>query len=334
MFCSKCGCELNDDDLFCRKCGTKVNGLPDNNAMSNSIIDRDALKVHLHDVLALECIRNKYQQDIKQLKTDIEYIEKYNFTYLYDVPALSNNLESRSMRFHYDGKQFYILHKYIPSTGNAVLNGNFREHDRWLEIEPNLRYLKSTSPWIEVGYGFGARKAQKCAAAEFSRLYENFKKYAPIRYKENQNKIIEMATAIDGISNELSELDSLLQQTYNINIIPNIFRNNLYAIYYLHDFINTSNESLSTALLHYNLEEIKDKLDTIIDQQQSIIIQQSMALAQNNMLIQQNESMLNRLSHIESNTILSAQYTEIAAKNTEINTWISIANYLDKSYTS
>lgn len=36
MFCSKCGCELRDADVFCNKCGTKVIGASENKGMQQS----------------------------------------------------------------------------------------------------------------------------------------------------------------------------------------------------------------------------------------------------------------------------------------------------------
>lgn len=89
--------------------------------------------------------------------------------------------------------------------------------------------------------------------------------------------------------------------------------------------------SFETALLHYNLEEIKAKLDTIIAQQQEIIINQSIMMAQNREICEQNQKKLARLASIESNTHNAAQYAEIAARNAEASAWIGAANYITNS---
>lgn len=99
-------------------------------------------------------------------------------------------------------------------------------------------------------------------------------------------------------------------------------------MYYLNDFIQTSNESLSTALLHFDLNEIKQKLDTVIEQQEEIIINQAIIQAQNEQMIKQNTNMLNSLASIEGNTHMASQYAEIAANNAEACAWIGVANYI------
>ena len=66
MFCSKCGCKLNNEALFCHNCGEKVSI---NKNLENSIekesreieLNRTALKIYLYDILTLECIKNKYR---------------------------------------------------------------------------------------------------------------------------------------------------------------------------------------------------------------------------------------------------------------------------------
>ena len=97
----------------------------------------------------------------------------------------------------------------------------------------------------------------------------------------------------------------------------------------MHDFITTSSESLSSALLHFDLNEIKDKLDKIISQQQEIIIQQYVMYAQNQQILQQNQKHLQVLANIETNTANAALYSEIAANNAEICAWLSAATFLE-----
>ena len=87
--------------------------------------------------------------------------------------------------------------------------------------------------------------------------------------------------------------------------------------------------TLTTALLHFDLNEIKKKLDKIIAQQEEIIIQQAINNAQNQQLLRQNQQQLEYLSTIESNTSQAAQYAEIAANNAEACAWIGMANYIE-----
>ena len=70
-------------------------------------------------------------------------------------------------------------------------------------------------------------------------------------------------------------------------------------------------------MLHYNLEEIKSKLDTIIEQQKEIIVNQAIAIAQNKTICEQNQKQLEKSSNIETNSYCAAQYAEIGARNAE-----------------
>lgn len=78
MFCSKCGCQLNDEAVFCYKCGNKIS-VPVREAKEIEL-DREALQIYLYDILTLECIRQKYYAKLyrikKQLSSTGNYFEK------------------------------------------------------------------------------------------------------------------------------------------------------------------------------------------------------------------------------------------------------------------
>lgn len=118
-----------------------------------------------------------------------------------------------------------------------------------------------------------------------------------------------------------------MENAYSVNIVPQQFRN-LYAIYYLCEFISTSNESFSNALLQCNLEEIKQQLATVIENQREMIINQAILIAQNEEIIAQNNQNLKHLAKVENNTAFAAKYSQIAAVNAEACAWIGVANYI------
>lgn len=80
MFCSKCGCKLNNEALFCHNCGEKVSI---NKNLENSIekesreieLNRTALKIYLYDILTLECIKNKYNAMLYKIKNNFLLLE-------------------------------------------------------------------------------------------------------------------------------------------------------------------------------------------------------------------------------------------------------------------
>lgn len=82
MFCSKCGCKLNNEALFCHNCGEKVSI---NKNLENSIekesreieLNRTALKIYLYDILTLECIKNKYNAMLYKIKKQFSLTGNY-----------------------------------------------------------------------------------------------------------------------------------------------------------------------------------------------------------------------------------------------------------------
>lgn len=103
---------------------------------------------------------------------------------------------------------------------------------------------------------------------------------------------------------------------------------NIYSIFYLYDYLSTSQESLQSALLHYNLEEIKTRIDEVISQQSEIILQQAIQTAHLEVIENQNTKILKHAAETEQNTALAAQYAQIAANNAEACAWINLAQYI------
>lgn len=329
MFCPKCGTKLNDDAIFCQHCGAKLNALINTSfsnkpRLYNDELNRDALKIYLGDILSLECIKNKLRIKYNKINKEIASVQdyqKYKMDHSYNLWV---------HLFYKDGIEYIAMKKYVDRV--AVWDWLPPDYE-WMSIDNNMNFLKSTEAWGDVACSSNfitAHFEKKSAINDFLHIYKDFKKCAPLAHQENLKKINLLTKKKNGLAREFNEANDLLQKAYQINIIPGTFRNNLYAIYYFYDFIRTSRESFSTALLHFDLNEIKAKLDTIIAQQQEIIIQQAILTSQNQELLNQNKMQLNKLSHIESNTSRAAQYAEIAANNAAACAWISLANYIDK----
>ncbi len=331
MFCSKCGYQLNDDANFCQKCGAQVQPMQNAQVVSQNRtisgeLNRDAIKIHLDDVLALECIRNKMKINLEKTIRASSNMKKWNCLkrYLIHEYNYSNGWVSHMyVHLFFDGSSYYIAMEKEYNNWKVCTGESVSAHCEFRAI--NDTTIRSVAKWSTHASFFDKRTYTK----GLLEAYSDFKKNAPSIYQENLKKLNGMTHTLNGITQELDKVNRLLQKAYHVNIVPAQFRN-LYAVYYLHEFISTSRESLATALLHYDLNEIKAKLDKIIEQQQEIIIQQAILAAQNEQLLQQNQSQLERLSAIESNTSHAAQYAEIAAINAEACAWIGLANYIDK----
>lgn len=133
------------------------------------------------------------------------------------------------------------------------------------------------------------------------------------------------------LKSEFSKVDSLLKENYGLNVLANQYRN-LASLYYIYDYMSSSQESLKDTLIHEHMENgiqrIIQKLDYIIDQNQEIIFQNRILEADNKKIIEQNEKMLTSLRKTEINTATACQYAEISANYSKINAYFNYASYL------
>lgn len=133
------------------------------------------------------------------------------------------------------------------------------------------------------------------------------------------------------LKNELDKVNSLLKDYYGLNILANQYRN-LASVYYIYDYMSSSQETFKDTLMHEHMENgiqrILEKLDYIIEQNQEIIFQNRIAEANSHKVLQQNEDMLNNLQRIESNTSSASHYAEVASYYSKANAYFSVAKYL------
>lgn len=342
MFCFNCGTQVQDNSTFCYKCGTKLISIPPSQVTPKGTlvpdvsgkIDHSALIIYLHDVLTLEYILRKHANELVRLTHSI----KNPHNYVYKVDQLygeyrRSSASSSCFHLRYDGKKYYIA--YVPENHynyGVYTDDTLRGDDwRWMDIEANMSYLQSQFAWRQSTYPFTGRfeerKRRLQGRDKFLAVYAEFKATAPSAYQRFAKQHEEDLKKLKPLTKELDSAKMLRDRIYQCNIIPNQFRN-IYAAYYLYDFISTSKQSLSTALLHFDLNEIKKKLDKIIEQQEEIIINQSIIISQNQRQLEKTQEQLTHLANIESNSERAAQYSAIAANNAEVCAWIGLANYL------
>ncbi len=346
MFCYKCGYEISDDSIFCSKCGTKQVShavtINSNIQTENKDLDREAIKIYLANVLALECFIQKLNSDFNIVNNEIIAFEDKNYIQRFQCS------EHNYAWLRFDGEKYYVFFD-ADNKGNYYLGLNkdlyyecfgveCRYNGDWFPIDENWEYLnnqanypdvfRSNSMMVELLVGVVANRLERKTNKDgFFEAYNKFISIAPEKYQENLQIIMPSMEKRAGIEEELEEAKALLEKSYSINVIPKQFRN-IHAVWFIHDYILSSTESLSSAFLHCDLDKIKQKLDEIIEQQKEIIINQNIIRAQNAQMIEQNQQMLNRLASIEQNTERAAQYAEIASNNAEACAWISMANYI------
>lgn len=157
------------------------------------------------------------------------------------------------------------------------------------------RITKDISEWNEKTYE--------------SKLENYNKEISELEIKTNTYKE-KISSAKVTIKKDINKTQQLLNKAYALNIIPLQFRN-IEGVYYLYDYLSTSNESLTGALMQANLESIKSKLDQVIKMQGAMIIQQAQA---NKAIFKQNEKILASMKNVEQYSKISAINSEIAVK--------------------
>lgn len=113
------------------------------------------------------------------------------------------------------------------------------------------------------------------------------------------------------IKNELTDIENIRKKLYSHNIIPIQFRE-IYSIYYLYNFVSTSQESLSKAFLHCDLDAIKTQIDTLIRQNDAILRNlNSLSRSINNLSKENNRVFDNMINIIKDNNSQRMQYEQM-----------------------
>lgn len=128
--------------------------------------------------------------------------------------------------------------------------------------------------------------------------------------RELPSRRLELQKHQKNVTAEIATYKKILQTAYDANIIPMQFRN-IQGVYYLYDYLSTSNQTLSEALMQCNLEAIKQKLDKMIQLQSEQIVQQAQANAKLGKIYEVSVDTMN-------NTAVAAKYAQIAAVNSEV----------------
>lgn len=366
MFCMNCGKQMPDGAKFCMNCGTPIGQLAtvnvDEKKDSNQIlstgshaveeIDRAALKIHLENLVTLEFAKIALQNKAAELKAYVKkndhfakiYNTKYPFCFYYDghdicipvgfAPDMDASLKGafngylKAFEAAAAGKNDVDLLVDFPYLVPYPIDKEYTVNGRSLR---NIQLLPVTDFANEKKRFFKLYKRgineESVVKYEFEKAYKDFKSICEEEYRKVGESLSGYRTQISICGTKEHEQGEKLAEAYSLNIIPVQFRN-VYAISYINDFISTSNEPLSSVLMHYNLETVKQKLDGILQQQSQIIMQNAYQLTQNQRIIQQNNQLLNRLASIEANSSRAAEYGRIAAVNTDTMAWIQTLDFL------
>lgn len=322
MFCVNCGKEINDNQKFCRYCGAKNeinNDLASsnneilNNTQSqqmNTVFNRDVLNNYLYNTRLLEMSKNRL------INKRIMFTERIN--------SLGHIQVKHKKVFS------WIDWAGIGSIWGCCIGIVVIE----LIIGKLLNWIFDT----EWGFIIGCMIAAVilsivisigCLLNDISEINSHNRRATQdeMRVANELAEKEKLDSYLPSLENEIDKIEALLLDAYSINIIPSKFRN-IYAAYFLYDFISTSTASLNEALLHCDLDTIQLKLDEVIQQQEAMIMELAYQNALNEKLVRQNEQILSHAIQTENNAALAAQYTKIAANNTSVVAAIQMSEYL------
>ena len=320
MFCVNCGKEINDNQKFCRYCGAKNevdNDLASsdneilNNTQSrkvNTVFNRDVLNNYLYNIRTLEFSKNSLlnkKQIVLQQINSLGYSNYANRKYSFDLSGYG------------DIWGCCVGLVFIEIIVGALLNWIFDVS--WIFIIGCII--------VAILIALGITIVGLIEDFNKKKNFDEAVRQDDIRVINELKNREQLNNHLPDLEAEIDKIENLLTESYSVNLIPSKFRN-IYAAYFLYDFISTSTASLNEALLHCDLDTIQQKLDEVIQQQEEMIMELAYQNALNEKIVRQNEQILGHAIETENNTALAAQYTKIAANNTGVVAAIQMSEYL------
>lgn len=318
MFCSHCGKPISDGARFCPNCGAQAQAQPPAPPAHESLVptasslNHDVLVSYLYQLRSMEFSKYKLAAMINTLDYQISrlgYYQNFQNSGSERQPSMIRGAFEGIMGGIFDEQSLGSV--YVITLILLVLSSLISA----LHGLAMLALMGAIAYTLYVAYCGILTDQEECERQQ--EAYKNYLENVEADRKRVAAELVEKKRQQEERQNlyeKYQESDKILTEMYTINLIPQQFRN-IYAIYYLYDYLSTSQSNLESAMLHFNLEEIKAKLDKVIAQQQEIILQQSIQIAQNDEMIAQNKKLIAHAIATEKNTRLAVQYHEIEAAN-------------------
>lgn len=284
-------------------------------------ISRDALLIYLKDLRTLETIVNESKSKVRKLTNKMDGLKVKEITI--EEPKRPKDVVPRdttgergclvigliSLALGIGGIAIELAILGVPAVIFAVFmfilaivcrvsTTNDYEAEKWVHDEQMEEYHKKMK--------------------DYERQTKRIKTDMENKRKEVEQQKQEMTKVSEEIQGDIDMYREMLEEAYRADIIPLQFRN-IEGVYYLYDFLSTSQLTLTDALMHADLQSIKDKLDTVIQLQKVNVIQQAQANAKLDDIQQTNQDILATARATENNTAVAAQYARIAAVNSQVS---------------
>lgn len=297
--------------------------------MDSYNIDRDILISHLYDVRALELTKQKLsnaiEKNIQQINTlgysaalsKPETIVKIVISFFASLflcalfffaagATVFRDFITEQIRVsHWDSYNGFYLSRHMDYSGTKYTIPKSPEFERYVTIAIVITIVIVLLVVILTAVS---------AIKKLSR-------YKKMQLKDservaNEQKIKEQLIAENEkhIKN-LNDLNSILNENYSVNIVPQQFRN-LGGICYLYDYLSSSQESFQSALINYNMNKMNMNIQKMAAVQSDMLIQQYITNANLTDIKRQSRDMLDKLRNIEQNTETAAVYSAMNEANT------------------
>lgn len=349
--CPECGKQISTKAISCPNCGWVVEKSEKNITKTSSELDRSALLLYLSRIRELQSIKSDndekinaanmtYNQYASFVPTNYPYKPRINLPIQPSKPVLYKVIFIFSIIMLIGGIIGYsTIEKELESQKNLP-----KTNSQGIEIAYfNLAdESDKTSCQFVIGCslfgiictlllrkdGFKKYNAELNQYETEKQQYENIMRsydeecgkinmYNQKMLEEKERKPMLIQQDINEISACNSRVQAHLNNLYSQNIIPKQMRD-IYGAYYLYDYLSSSNQSLSEALIQYNLETIKQQLMEMIQLNKQMVIQQAITNSKLDDIQIGNSEMLSTLQRLETNSELSLKYSQINAENSAI----------------
>ena len=303
-------------------------------------IDRQALLIHLNDLRTMETILYESKEKKKDLdnkdstyKKSVEQVQQDYMKIKNEADEINSQSENGYLSSNGHKSQnrvaIFMLVIGVFVTVFCLFIFPWKRNDTLINMLINLFF------YLSVGFGIiitgiamlvHEKKNVTYHNSEYKTKYEKINKSKVEKFaeKEKQEKWYdrwskESREIRTEIITEEDYTKEMLKKAYDANIIPLQFRT-IEGVYYLYDYLSTSNQTLAEALLQANLEAIKQRLDQVIESQGKLIVEQQQTNAKLASIQATNQQILQNAQRTAYNTAQAAQYAQIAATNTELLT--------------
>lgn len=303
-------------------------------------MNREALLLYLQNIRDLEVARyflnRKYQMEKRNRQQQVEKLKFVKYVQVPEQPKKNDGVSIVVIGFIFAALCLYATYGSFSLAGSASGIAGLMNFIGWILLISFLVIIIATIVHIDTLKNDYERRKKAYEDALFYNSQEQK------RHEKNKQKIASLNRTWyqyeDWYQGELKKIEPILNDFYSMNIIPKRFRN-VSAMCYIYEYMSTSQESLSMALLDQHLEDgirrIENKLNTIISDLTDLIYEtrclrqdSQQIIEQNKKNIDQNNHMLESLQRTEQNTLQAAQYAELSADYSKANAYFSLATYL------